>query len=534
MDLSAFGIESNFTNLDWCIVIGYLLVIVAIGVYIKRYISNVTDFMVAGRGLKTFLGVATMIGTELGLVTVMYSSQKGFTGLFAAFHIAFASAIVSLVVGLTGFIVVPLRRMKVMTIPEFYEKRFGLGVRILGGTILTFSGILNMGMFLKAGSIFVMGITGRSSDIELKIIMSILLGMVLLYTTLGGMVSVVVLDYIQFVVLSFSLLATSVFAIRYLGWGNIIETVSQLKGEAGFNPFDNKGFGSSYVIWMFFLGLVNCAIWQTAVIRACSAESVQTVKRLYTFASVGWLIRFLLPCFFGISAFVFIAQHPTLKNVFLPEGSVADSQVTLMAMPIFLSQILPAGFIGIVSAGMLAAFMSTHDSYLLCWSSVLTQDVVAPWFKNGLSSKTRLLLTRIFIVAIGIFILIWGLWYDLGQDLWDYMAISGAIYFTGAIALLVFGIYWKRASKTGAYLALICGFGALIGLKPVQAPLSPLIFRFSSFLSSCRIGSILGIKPVEELSSAIVGLTAITCSITLMVIGSLVFPDRSKPSEQKE
>jgi SSS family solute:Na+ symporter len=135
---------------------------------------------------------------------------------------------------------------------------------------------------------------------------------------------------------------------------------------------------------------------------------------------------------------------------------------------------------------------------------------VAPWFKKGLSSKARLLLTRIFIVTIGIFILIWGLWYDLGQDLWDYMAISGAIYFTGAIALLVFGIYWKRASKIGAYLALICGFGALIGLKPVQA--------------------ILGIK----LSSAIVGLTVIACAITLMVVGSLIFPDRSRPLESKE
>jgi len=281
-----------------------------------------------------------------------------------------------------------------------------------------------------------------------------------------------------------------------------------LQGEAGFNPFHSEGFGTSYVVWMFFLGLVNCAIWQTAVIRACSADSIRTVKRLYTFASVGFLIRFLIPYFFGICAFVYIAgpEHESLKSIFLPEGGPADAQVTLMAMPVFLSQILPAGFIGIVSAGMLAAFMSTHDSYLLCWSSVLTQDVVAPWFKKGLSSKARLLLTRIFIVAIGIFILVWGLWYDLGQDLWDYMAISGAIYFTGAIALLVFGIYWRRASKVGAYLALVCGFGAISGLKPVQA--------------------LLGI----EVSSAIVGLTVITLAVVLMVVGSLVFPDDRRTS----
>jgi SSS family solute:Na+ symporter len=181
-----------------------------------------------------------------------------------------------------------------------------------------------------------------------------------------------------------------------------------------------------------------------------------------------------------------------------------------MAMPVFLSQILPAGFIGIVSAGMLAAFMSTHDSYLLCWSSVLTQDVVTPWFRNGLSSKARLLLTRIFILAIGVFILVWGLWYDLGQDLWDYMAISGAIYFTGAIALLVFGLYWKSAGKVGAYLALICGFGAIVGLKPIQ--------------------ELLGIN----VSSEIVGLVVIVLATVMMVVGSLMFPDRGKSTEYQE
>jgi len=238
------------------------------------------------------------------------------------------------------------------------------------------------------------------------------------------------------------------------------------------------------------------------VIRACAAESTRVVKKLYTWSSIGFLIRFLLPYFLGISALVYITQNESLKNVFLPDGAPADAQITLMALPVFLSQILPIGLIGFVAAGMLAAFMSTHDSYLLCWSSVLTQDVVAPWFKKGLSSKTRLLLARIFILCIGIFVLVWGLWYPLGQDLWDYMAISGAIYFTGAIALLTFGLYWKRASKVGAYLALLCGFCSILGLKPVQA--------------------LVGI----DFSSAIVGLTVIATAVLLMVAGSLVFPER--------
>jgi SSS family solute:Na+ symporter len=380
---------------------------------------------------------------------------------------------------------------------------------------------------------------------------------VLLYTALGGMVSVVVLDYIQFVVLSFSLLATSLLSIRYLGWDNITSTVSSLKGAAGLNPFHPppEGFGTLYVVWMFFLGLVSCAVWQTAVIRACAAESISVVKRLYIWSSIGFLIRFLLPYFFGISAFVFIVQNESLRSIFLPEGAQASPDITLMAMPAFLGHLLPVGLVGIVTAGMLAAFMSTHDSYLLCWSSVLTQDVVAPWFKKGLSSRARLSLTRVFIVGIGIFILVWGLWYPLGQDLWDYMAISGAIYFTGAIALLVFGLYWKRASKVGAYAALVCGFLAIVGLTPVQNWLGFLLnpiklhFGFTNEIPIEEVTekTVLVYQDVpidqitektvlvyETIGSEIVGLTVIALAIIFMVVGSLVFPDRDKSLKHKE
>ncbi len=137
-------------------------------------------------------------------------------------------------------------------------------------------------------------------------------------------------------------------------------------------------------------------------------------------------------------------------------------------MPIYLGRILPAGLVGLITAAMIAAFMSTHDGYLLCWSSVITQDIIAPLFKGRLDNPTRIKITRILIVLIGFYILYWGLFYGGEEDIWDYMAITGAIYFTGAFALLFGGLYWKRASSTGAILGLIAGMTAIIGLGPVQ------------------------------------------------------------------
>ena len=80
--------------------------------------------MIAGQNLSLSLGVTSMLGTELGLITVMYNAQTGVLQYFSAFHIGFFGFIVTLVVGLSGFVVTKLRDMNVKSIPEFYGKRF--------------------------------------------------------------------------------------------------------------------------------------------------------------------------------------------------------------------------------------------------------------------------------------------------------------------------------------------------------------------------------------------------------------------------
>jgi SSS family solute:Na+ symporter len=285
-------------------------------------------------------------------------------------------------------------------------------------------------------------------------------------------------------------------------------------GPAGFDPtIAESGFGWEYILWMGFLGLVSCAVWPTSVARALAMKDARSVKRLYMFASLSYLIRFLIPYFWGICAFVFVWMTPELKEIFFPAGypppaTLPDGAVAmdnLYATPIFMGRLLPAGLIGIITAGMVAAFMGTQDSYLLCWSSVLTQDVVAPLYESAgreLSTQARLTLTRWFIVLLTGYVLYWGLIYEGKDDIWDYMAVTGAIYFSGAFALLLGGLYWRRASSTGAFLALLCGLTALLGLDPVQ--------------------KLIGIN----ISSARVGLVTIGITIFAMVVGSVAFPDR--------
>jgi SSS family solute:Na+ symporter len=103
--------DTNFATIDWIIVMVYICIPVVIGIIVRKYVRQLSDFIVAGRSLKLFVAIATLTGTELGLVTVMYNSELGFRNGFSAFHVGIIETACILAIGLTGFIVYKLREL---------------------------------------------------------------------------------------------------------------------------------------------------------------------------------------------------------------------------------------------------------------------------------------------------------------------------------------------------------------------------------------------------------------------------------------
>src|SRR5436190_8421403 len=207
--------------IDWCIILFYLVGCMAAGLWMRRYVRGVEDFAIAGRSMDLNLGVASLAATELGLVTVMYTAQLGFTHGFAGATIGVIMAAAMYFVGATGFIIGPLRRSGVMTIPELFQKRFGTKVRWLAGLFVVLGGVLNMGIFLRLGGEFLVTVTGMPAN-WLEGVMTVLLGAILLYTVLGGMLSVLVTDYLQFIVKGAGIVVTSILVITSLGWHDLV------------------------------------------------------------------------------------------------------------------------------------------------------------------------------------------------------------------------------------------------------------------------------------------------------------------------
>jgi SSS family solute:Na+ symporter len=450
----------NFAAIDWVIVIAYLLASLGIGIIGKRFVGDVTHFLVAGRELGVYVGIATLAATEIGTITYMYFAELGYKAGFAAFCTAMISGVVMIIVGRTGFIISRFRELKLMTVPEYFEVKYSRGLRILTGCIVALGGILNMGVFLKIEGQFLTVVSGIDSKYLVAVMTAILL-LELIYTVLGGMVSVVITDFMQYILLSIATILVTIYTVNHAGWSNITHKITQVMGSAGWSPIENPRFGWTFLLWQVMLWFAMNACWQTTAMRMFSTNSPDTAKKVMTWTGVIFLGRGMLPMLWGMCALVMFGNGP-LDADGIPAPVVNGHVIEPMqAMPALLAQILGPGVRGIVVAGMLAATMSVNSSYLLGWSSVISQDIVIPlrtvMGKGALGSKKQILINRICNVFVSLFVMFWGLFYPLGGAAYFYLTITGTIFLSGAFVCSVGGLYWKRANVTGGYMAMILG-----------------------------------------------------------------------------
>lgn len=470
--------ETNFAALDWTIVATYIFASVAIGMFVNRYIHSVDDFLVGGRGSGTSLNVATYIGTGLGLVTLMYASMDAFTYGFAYVTVAVIGTTVGLLLGSTGFVIARLREMKLTTIPEFFERHYDRKTRIIAGIICAVAGILNMGLFPRMGATFITYATGLGSpgeagntdelSVTIKLITTLLVVLVIAYTVIGGMVSVIVTDYIQFVVLSIGLAIGVAYCLLdpALGWSQITHALAEEKGLKAFNPVAEDSYGWTWVAWMILVFFGAALVWAPEATRMLTTPDARTTRRTFLFAAPGQFVRIAIPALFAVAAFTWVRGDADLTRHFFPNGLSESAEHADQAMPLLLGQLLPSGLLGLLVAGLMAAFMSTHDSYLLGWASIITRDVIAPIRRQPLSDRGQILTTRLVIVGIGAALIFIGLWMPKQASIWSFMALTGTIYISGALPALLGGLYWSRASRWGARAAMLSGFLALTALIP--------------------------------------------------------------------
>jgi SSS family solute:Na+ symporter len=454
----------NFTAIDWIIVGVYLALSVAIGLIGKRFIGNVSHYLVAGRELGVFAGIATLAATEIGTITFMYNGELGYNYGFAAFAAALISGVVMVIVGRTGLVISRFRALRLMTVPEFFEVRYSRRLRLLTGVLVALGGILNMGVFLKIEGEFLTIVSGINAK-YLVAVMTLILLLELVYTVVGGMVSVVITDFMQYVLLSTATIVVSVYAVHHAGWSHMVTRVATTMGEAGFNPIVNPRFGITFLVWQVLLWFSVHTCWQTTAMRMFSTKSPEVSKRVMTWTGFIYLGRGMLPMLWGIAALTLFGAGPLHNGI--PQPVVGGRILApIDAMPAMLATILGPGIKGLVVAGMLAATMSVNSSYLLGWSAVISQDIVMParlmLGRSPLGTRSQILVNRVANLFVGLFLMFWGLYYTPPGAVYLYLNITGTIFLAGAFVCVLGGLYWKRANTTGGFLAMLMGAAGAI------------------------------------------------------------------------
>ena len=270
-------IATHFSILDWVIVVIYLAATLATGLYGRKFVGGIADFLVAGRELGTFLAVATLAATEIGTITFMYYAELGYKTGYASFVNGLIAGLVMIFLGRTGFIVKRLRAMRLMTVPEFFEVKFSRNLRVFVGILVATGGILNMGVFLKVEGTFLAIISGVSLS-HIKAVMTGILLLELVYTVLGGMVSIVITDFIQFVALSVGTILVTLWSVHATGFTRMYDAVRQTMGSGGFNPFTNPDYGWAYIAFQVLIWLAVHTCWQTTAMRTFSTRSPEISK----------------------------------------------------------------------------------------------------------------------------------------------------------------------------------------------------------------------------------------------------------------
>jgi len=410
----------------------YLLAMLVIGIAVSRRAGTQDDFIVAGRKLPLWICVPTIIATWFGGGIMLGAAGTGYQGGFlASIASPFGSSLTIILVGL--FFVRTLRRMKLLTVGDFFEKRFGRLAAVIASValLLAITGWIG-GLMVAFGYVF-QTMTGVPMEIGILAGGVIVIG----YTTICGMWAVALTDVIQIVIITIGLLVLLVVVLIDVGgWSVIAPQIPE-------HTFRLIPLEHSLEIWLNYLrlwiifGIADVAS-QSLMQRVMAANSTQTAQNAFYLAGAGHLFLGLIPVVLGIIAGV---TMPGLED---PETAIPRLVV---------EHLHPIG-IAIFVGAILAAIMSSADSALLAGASLIGINL-APIFKHDITAKQKLWVTRIAIPVCGIIATYVALEVQLILDL---MLDANSFLLVGAVVPFIAGIWWKKANHTGALSAMAAGF----------------------------------------------------------------------------
>ncbi len=427
-------------------VLVYLAVTIAIGLWAARRVRNSKDYVVAGRSLPLYMNTATVFATWFGAESVLsVSSEFAKEGLGGVVADPFGASLCLVIVAL--FFARAFYRMDLLTIGDFYRKRYGRTVEVATSVLITVSYLGWTSAQMTALGLAFATLSQGAISLNTGIVLGAVI--VLAYTIWGGMWSVAFTDLFQSTMI--------IFGVALIAW-----LVSDMAGgapkviaaaaQAGKFEFWPKGGARE---WLGFI-----AAWLTLAVgsipqqdvfqRVTSARNEKTAVRG---TLLGGVIYF---CFTFVPIFIVYAGimiEPSLGKLL----DADDAREMQQILPRLILEHTPMWSQILFFGALLSAILSTASGALLAPTALCTENVIRP-FVPRMSDRQFLLLLRTVLVIFALAALTFAL--NSKSTMYDMVQNAYKVTLVGALVPLAAGIYWKRSNLPGALLSIVFGLFA--------------------------------------------------------------------------
>jgi len=459
-------------------VILYLLVTIGIGLWAAQRVHNSKDYLVAGRSLPLYMSAATVFATWFGAETVLsVSATFSKDGLGGVIADPFGSSFCLLFVAL--FFARAFYRMDLLTIGDYYRKRYSKSVEVVTSVAITASYLgWTSAQMTALGLVF-----SVLSDGAIPLETGIALGaaIVLGYTIWGGMWSVAMTDLFQSVIILAGLAAVAWLVGDMAGGAGKVIAAASEAGKFEFFPKTNLKD------WLWFL-----AAWMTLAIgsipqqdvfqRVTSAKDEKTSVRGCLIGGGVYFLFAFVPMFIAYAALVI---DPGYAKLFANE----DAREIQRILPQLLLERTPMWAQVMFFGALLSAILSTASGALIAPTALFTENVIRP-FAPRLGDKQFMLLLRVVLVLFTLAALLFALnskntMYEMVQNAYKVTLVS-------CIVPLTAGIYWKRADVPGAILSVVFGLVSwgIAELTAPEATLPPQLVGLAFSIVGMVLGSL--------------------------------------------
>ena len=414
-------------------ILGYISLQLLLGVFISRRIRTEDDFLLAGRNLGYSLAIfsifATWFGAESCVGTAGAAYADGLAGVTAD---PFGYAICLLLMGVV--FAVPLWKLKLTTIADFFRKRYSVSAERLAALIMVPTSLLWAAAQIRAFG----QVLSASSELQLTIAITIAAFVVIFYTALGGLLADALTDIIQGIVLILGLFFVFYSVISDLGGiGAAISSIEPQKLSFIPEGIETGPLSILTIAEAWAIPICGSVVAQEVISRVIASRT-PTIASRSSFVA-GWLYFSigLIPLFIGL---IGVSLLPNLAD---PEH----------VLPMMARQHLSNVFYIIFAGALVSAILSTVDSALLAASALLSHNIIIS-FHPGMSEKNNLLMVRIVVIIMGIIAYVLALH---AEGIYKLVKDASSFGSAGIFIVLIFGLFTRIGNVKSACATLICG-----------------------------------------------------------------------------